>query len=87
VYLNGTKIGAPIDLYSPKVMNQEEHLLDFWPDPGPYRLRLECVGRNPASSGFYCGIESVRLRERRPRVAAFGHDKDKDWRANPQLYQ
>jgi hypothetical protein len=28
----------------------------------------------------------VRLRERRPRVAEMGHDKDKDWRKNPQLY-
>jgi hypothetical protein len=61
-------------------------LLDFWPDPGTYKLKLVCVGRNVASSGHYLGIESVRLRERRPRVTAFGHDKDKDWRKNPLLY-
>lgn len=86
-FLNGVKLGEPIDLYSPKVINEEVHLLDFWPDPGAYTLRLECLGRNQASSGYYCGLESVRLRERRPRVARYGHDKNKDWRANPILYR
>jgi hypothetical protein len=85
--LNGTKLGEVIDSYSPKTTNEEVHLLDFWPEPGTYKLRLDCVGKNQASSGYYCGLESVRLRERRPRVARYGHDKDKDWRKNPQLYQ
>jgi hypothetical protein len=48
---------------------------------------LECVGRNRLSLGFYCGIESVRLRERRPRVAAMGHDLNKDWKLGPTLYR
>ena len=86
-FLNGVKLGAPMDLYSDKVINRESHLLDFWPDPGRYTLRLECVGRNPLSSGDYLGIESVRLRERRPRVSEYGHDKNKDWRQTPILYQ
>ena len=86
-FLNGVKVGDPIDLYSPKVINEEVHLLDFWPEPGEYKLRLECTGRNLASSGYYCGLESVRLRERRPRVAQYGHDKNKDWRTNPTLYR
>jgi hypothetical protein len=85
--LDGVKLGEPIDLYSPKLISEEAHLLDFWPEPGPHRLRLECVGKNPLSAGFYCGLESVRLRERRPRVAAFGHDRAKDWRKEPRLYQ
>jgi hypothetical protein len=33
------------------------------------------------------GIESVRLRERRPRVTGFAFDKDKDWKTNPILYE
>jgi hypothetical protein len=84
--LNGVKLGEPIDLYNAKVINDEVHLLDFWPEPGQYTLRLECVGKNHLSSGYYCGIESVRLRERRPRVTQFGHDRDKDWRQKPVLY-
>lgn len=86
-YLNGVKLGGPVDFYNADVTNQEVHLLDFWPEPGKYTLRLECVGKNPASSGYYLGLESVRLRERRPRVAQMGHDRDKDWKKEPKLYQ
>ncbi len=85
-YLNGVKLGDVIDLYSAEIANREVHLLDFWPDAGKYTLRLECVGKNPLSTGYFLGIESVRLRERRPRVREYGFDKDKDWRKNPVLY-
>jgi hypothetical protein len=85
--LNGVKLGGEIDLFSAKIANEEVHLLDFWPDPGAYTLRLECVGKNAQSQGYYCGIESVRLRERRPRVREMGHDQAKDWRKERALYQ
>jgi len=85
--LNGVKLGGVIDLYSPKIVNEEVHLMDFWPEPGTYTLRLECVGKNGQSQGYYCGIESVRLRERRPRVSEMGFDKDYDWKTKPKLYQ
>lgn len=86
-YLNGVKVGQPFDLYSPKVASEEIHLLDFWAEPGSYKLRLECVGKNQQSAGYYCGLESVRLRERRPRVAAYAHERDRDWRKDPKLYE
>ncbi len=85
--LNGVKLGRPMDLYSKEVSTREHHLLDFWPDPGKYTLRLECVGKNAASTGYYLGLESVRLRERRPRVTDYHHDQGKDWRTNPVLYE
>ncbi|MCX7050196.1 MAG: DUF2961 domain-containing protein [Candidatus Sumerlaeota bacterium] len=85
--LNGVPIGGIIDLYGENSEEWEVHLLDFWPEPGAYTLRLECVGKNPKSQGYYLGIESLRLRERRPRVAQYAHDKDKDWRAKPTLYK
>lgn len=84
--LNGVKLGGVIDLYSAELSTVEHHLLDFWPEPGKYTLRLECVGKNPISSGYYLGVESVRLRERRPRVSEYRHEADKDWRQNPTLY-
>jgi hypothetical protein len=84
--LNGVKIGPPLDLYSENVEPWEFHLLDFWPQPGPYTLRLECVGQNPRSTGHYLGLESVRLRERRPRVKQWARDRDKDWTKDPILY-
>ncbi|MCY2951833.1 MAG: DUF2961 domain-containing protein [Planctomycetota bacterium] len=86
-YLNGVKLGGEIDLYNAKVINEEVHLLDFWPEPGAYTLRLECTGKSGQSEGYYCGIESVRLRERRPRVTEMAHEKDKDWKTTPQLYR
>lgn len=80
------KLGGPLDFYSKEVADREFHLLDFWPEPGQYVLRLECTGKSPESRGYFCGIESVRLRERRPRVMKWGWDKDKDWRKEPRLY-
>ncbi len=86
-YLNGVKIGSPMDLYAETVIPWEIHLLDFWSDPGSYTLRLECVGKNPHSTGYFLGIHSACLRERRPRVEEWAHDKDNDWRVNPILYR
>jgi hypothetical protein len=82
-YLNGVKLGGPLDFYSRELEDWEFHLLDFWPDPGTYTLRLECVGKSAPSENCYLGVESVRLRERRPRVEQYGHEKDDDWKSNP----
>ena len=87
VSLDGVKLGQEMDFYSPKVEQWEYHFLDFWPDPGEYVLRLECVGKNHHSSGQGLMIESVRLRERRPRVREIGFEKDNDWRTNPIYHE
>ncbi|MGV8093071.1 MAG: hypothetical protein AB2L24_14530 [Mangrovibacterium sp.] len=39
------------------------------------------------STGKKLGIESVRLREIRPRVTDFAFDKDNDWKKDPKLYE
>lgn len=85
--LNGVKLGDPMDFYSAKIANQEFHLLDFWPTPGSYTLRLECLGKNPAAQGHFAGIESIRLRERRPRVEQYGKERDSDWKEKKALYR
>lgn len=87
VTLNGVELAAELDFYNEETDHWEFHLLDFWPDPGTYTLRLECVGQNPRSSGYWLGVESVKLRERRPRVTEWAHEKDEDWRAQPKLYR
>ncbi|AIE87110.1 hypothetical protein OP10G_3742 [Fimbriimonas ginsengisoli Gsoil 348] len=87
VSVDGVKLGGPMDFYAPKVESREYHFLDFWPDPGTYVLRLDCVGKNHLSSGYGLIIESVRLRERRPRVKEMAHDRDKDWRTTPIYYE
>jgi hypothetical protein len=86
-YLNGVRIGPPLDLYAAEVGEWECHLLDFWTDPGDYTLRLECVGKNALSQGYYLGLDSVRLRERRPRVSEWAREKDSDWRTKPILHE
>lgn len=86
-YLDGVKLGGRMDFFNTSLVSEEFHLLDFWPEPGPHTLRLECVGKNAQSQGYYCGIESLRLRERRPRVAEMGHDKNKDWKQERRLYR
>ena len=86
-YLNGVKLEGPLDFYSADVANKEFHLLEFWPDPGKYVLKLECVGKNAQSNGYFLGIDSVRLRERRPRVMDFAFEKNRDWKKDPVLYR
>ncbi len=86
-YLNGVKIGKPLNLYSRKVRGWEHHLLDFWPEVGDYKLELRLVGKDHYSKGRKLGVEAVRLRERRPRVEGFAYDKDNNWKKNPKLYR
>jgi D-arabinan exo alpha-(1,3)/(1,5)-arabinofuranosidase (non-reducing end) len=86
-YLNGVKIGGVMNFYHEDINTWEYHLLDFWPKPGKYSLRLECVGKSDVSSGYGVAIESIRLRERRPRVSQWARDKDKDWRDKQILYR
>jgi hypothetical protein len=86
-YLNGVKLQGEMDFYSEKTGSEEFPLLDFWPAPGVYTLRLQCTGKSVHSEGYRCGLESVRLRERRPRVAKMAYDKDLDWKKDPRLYE
>ena len=85
-YLNGIKVGAPMILYAETVFEWEHHLLDFWPDPGQYQLDLKLVGKDHRATGQLLGLESIRLRERRPRVTGFAFDQENDWKTNPKLY-
>ncbi len=83
--LDGVPVGEPMDFYAADVTSKEFPLLDLWPEAGKHVLRLENRGKNRLSQGISLGLESVRLRERRPRVEKYGFDRDKDWRQNPKL--
>ncbi|HWD38986.1 MAG TPA: glycoside hydrolase family 172 protein [Fimbriimonas sp.] len=87
VSLDGVRLGKQMDFYAAETSGKEFHFLDFWPEPGTYTLRLECVGKNHLSGGRGLAIESVRLRERRPRVREMAHDQDKNWRSEPLYYE
>jgi len=85
-FVDGVKVGKPIDLYSAETGVKEFPVLDFWPDPGKHTVRLQLTGKSAQASGDYLGVVSLLLRERRPRVREYGYDKDKDWKKNPVLY-
>ncbi len=86
VCVDGVKVGNPIDLYADSTSVKECQILDFWPEQGTHVVRLQHVGKSEKSSGDYLGIVSVRLRQRRPCVAEYGHDRDKNWKDSPVLY-
>ncbi len=86
VSLDGVLLREGLDLYTPETEVSEFPLLDFWPEAGHHVLRLECAGQNPLSEGCWLGLDSVRLRERRPRVEEYGWDREKDWREERRLY-
>ena len=83
--LDGVKLGEPIDLYHDERGVDDIQFMDFWPEPGTYTFRLECVGKHHLSDGYELGVNSIRLRERRPRVKEIGYLKDHDWRFGPVL--
>ncbi len=64
VSLDGAKLGEPIDLYRPQIEVHDHLLGSFTLAPGKHTLRLEAVGQNPASTGRFLGVDSIRLRER-----------------------
>jgi hypothetical protein len=53
-----------VELYSPETEVHDLHLGDHTLTPGKHTLRLECVGKNAASTGIRLGVDSVRLRRR-----------------------
>lgn len=64
VAVDDRPVGEAFDFYSPKIELIEHSLGDVRLEPGPHTLRLECTGRNTASTGWKLGVDSVRLRHR-----------------------
>ena len=87
VFLNGVKLGELYGLATaPRSSTRNSTCSTSGPSRAPTRCGWNAWARSPVSTGYYLGIESVRLRERRPRVAQYGFDKDNDWRKEPKLY-
>ncbi len=66
ISLDGAAASGSIDFYSPSVVVKEHGLGDRELEPGKHVIRLECTGRNPLSSGYKLGVDSIRLRKRFP---------------------
>lgn len=59
--LNGEPLGEPVDAYSPKIGTRLVQRGEVDIRPSENVIRLEAVGRNPASTGFAAGIDAIRL--------------------------
>lgn len=59
VEFNDTPLGQPVDTYSPTIDTKSIVLGNVAVRSGRNVLRLEAVGRNPASAGHYAGIDAV----------------------------
>jgi len=86
ILLDGIKVKKGLDLYSEETVVKEFPLLDFWPAEGEHKIRFVRIGKNPLSKEGFIGVDSLILRERRPRVEEYGWDKDNDWRKKKILY-
>jgi len=64
--LNGEELGDPVDTYTPDI---RARMVEHGPLrllPGENRLRLEMVGRNGKSAGYYAGIDALILKRLGP---------------------
>ncbi|MEP0842716.1 MAG: DUF2961 domain-containing protein [Phycisphaerae bacterium] len=61
ISLNGRPLGEPVDAFSPKTAARTIDLGAVEFKPSGNRLRLEAIGRNPASSGMAMGIDALRI--------------------------
>lgn len=62
VCLDDRPIPGEVDLYAGAVEPTGRLILGtVEPSPGPHRLRLEVVGRNPAAAGSYLGLDCLEL--------------------------
>ena len=58
---NDLPASQPVDTYTPKIDAKWAVLGEVEVRSGANSLRLEAAGRNPASSGYYAGIDAVVL--------------------------
>jgi len=61
VRFNNEPLGQPVDTYSPEVDAKWVVLGEVDVKPETNTLKLEAVDRNPASDGYYAGIDAVTL--------------------------
>lgn len=62
IYLDGEKVGRPIDLYSPNVAQSPAISLGIRElKAGEHILKFECVGKNDASQGYFFGLDMIEL--------------------------
>ncbi len=59
--LNDTPLGQPVDTYTPKVDARWVDCGQVEIKPGQNLLRLQVIGQNPSSTGYYAGLDAIVL--------------------------
>lgn len=55
-----------VDLYSATIVSQDYKVGSIKLDAGTHELKFECVGKNPASKGYFLGADAVSIEEITP---------------------
>jgi hypothetical protein len=60
--VNGKKVGSPYDAYTPRVIRGKQIVVDRVALKGRGDvLRVDMVGKNPKSTGYFFGIDAIKL--------------------------
>ena len=86
-YLNGVKLGGPIDLYSAKRRQRGVPPAGLLARAGQVHAAAGVRRQEPASPRATTWASSPSACASAARASTeYGHDKDKDWRTKPTLY-
>lgn len=63
VLLDGNPIGQPTDCYTPNVQAKDQTILgNVMLTAGVHRLTFRAVGKNPASTNYFIGVDAIGLK-------------------------
>jgi hypothetical protein len=66
LYLDGTKIGKPVDLYDPRVVHSTHAVAGLKIEAGQHSLKFKCVGKNARSVRYFFGLDYIDVTGRKP---------------------
>ena len=62
-YIDGIAVGGAVDLYNPSVVRTSEATIgSIYLEEGLHILTVKVIGKNEASTGFFYGLDFLRLR-------------------------
>jgi len=61
-YLDDTKIGAPVDLYDPKVLRADDiDIENVTITTGKHQMKIKCIGKSEKSKSYLFGIDYLQV--------------------------
>jgi len=72
IFIDGKKVGKPVDLFDPRVVRADDIHLKLKLKPGAHTLRIQCTGKNGKSRGFYFGMDYFEVAGQQKKKAGAG---------------